>query len=559
MEKINVFALGGLDECGKNMYIIEVGDDIYVVEAGSKYPDKTSPGVDVIIPNYDFLLENKDRIRGVFISHGHLDQLGALAYIYKNHQLDAPIYATSVTMAFIKCHAKDVGIQNDYHFIEVNNEHDYFKIGSHMVKFFQTAHLIAGSYGFALETEQGSIVYTSEFIVEYNNHPKYRLDMNEIARISEKDVLLLMCESRYANRPGYTSPSHRLTPLVQKDFSDAKGRIFFALYDSNLYGLNEVVKLSLDANKKMLFYGKKSQEILETLNSVGELMIPKNNLFTMDDLFRVREQDIVIIILGDRDTLYRQVELLAIGESEDKKLIITPSDTFIVAAPPQIGTEVYAVNAIDEVYKTGAKVINITKKKISSMHAQEEDIKTMLSLLRPKYYMPVIGEFRHILANAKVAVATNQGYSHLNTFVLDNGMVLTFENKKVLPITKSIPTGDLLVDGSGVGDVGDVVLTDRQKLADDGVICMALTVSLKEKRVIAGPDVQMRGFVLVKDSEALLHDLADTFVETVEEQMNVPSGTIELAKQLTLEKATRMVRKSTGKDPMILPLVVEIE
>ena len=279
----------------------------------------------------------------------------------------------------------------------------------------------------------------------------------------------------------------------------------------------------------------------------------------MDDLFRVREQDIVIIILGDRDTLYRQVELLAIGESEDKKLIITPSDTFIVAAPPQIGTEVYAVNAIDEVYKTGAKVINITKKKISSMHAQEEDIKTMLSLLRPKYYMPVIGEFRHILANAKVAVATNQGYSHLNTFVLDNGMVLTFENKKVLPITKSIPTGDLLVDGSGVGDVGDVVLTDRQKLADDGVICMALTVSLKEKRVIAGPDVQMRGFVLVKDSEALLHDLADAFVETVEEQMNVPGGTIELAKQLTLEKATRMVRKSTGKDPMILPLVVEIE
>ncbi len=557
MEKIKVFALGGLDECGKNMYVIEVGEDIYIIEAGYKYPDKSSPGIDLIIPNYQYILDHQDQIRGIIISHGHMDEMGALAYIFRDHNLNIPIYGTSVTHAMIRLHANRLGFNNHYRFVEIKNN-DRIQIGSHEFQFFQTAHMIAGSIGFSLHTEQGEVVYSGEFIVEYNNHPKYKLDINQIAKIAERDVLLLMSESRYADHPGYTAPSHRVTPLIQKTFQDAPGRTLVALYEHNVYNLNEIVKLSIDQNKKMIFFGKESSELLETLNSVGEFIISKNNLATMDDIFRIREQDIVIILLGNRDTLYRQIELLATGEGEEKKLTIQPNDTFFVIAPPQIGTETLAVSAIDEIYRTGANVINITKKQIASMHAQEEDLKTMLSLLKPRYYMPIAGEFRHILANARVAVSMNHGYTHLNTFVLDNGMVLSFENKKALPLQETIPVSDLLVDGSGVGDVGDVVLTDRQKLADDGVICMALTVSKVEKRVIAGPDVQMRGFVLVKDSETLLHDLADTFVEMVEEQLQ-KDGNMEIAKQNTYEKAIRMVRKSTGKDPMILPLIVEIE
>ena len=559
MEKIKVFALGGLDECGKNMYVIEVGDDLYVIEAGHKYPDKTSPGVDVIIPDYHYLLENKERIRGVIISHGHLDQMGAVAYLFKNDQISAPIYGSALTIALIKMHTKSVGIENNYKFIEIKDENSYLKIGNHFFRFFKTSHMISGSLGFALETEQGSIVYTGEYIVEYNSHQKYKLDIGTIAKIAEEKVLLLMAESRYADRPGYTSPSHRLTPHVQKDFKDAIGRTFIALYDFNIYGLSEVIKLAVDANKKIIFYGQETKDLVSTLISIGELVVPKANILSMDDIFRVREQDIVIIILGNRDTLYNQIELLATGEADEKKVILGEKDTFIIVAPPQIGTEVYAVSVVDEVFRTGAHVVNISKKKISSMHAQEEDIKTMLSLLKPKYYMPVIGEFRHILANAKVAVSTNQGYSHLNTFVLDNGMVLSFENGRVLPITESIKVGDLLVDGSGVGDVGESVLTDRQKLADDGVICMALTVSLSQKQVIAGPDVQMRGFVLVKDSEALLHDIADEFVAIINAELQKENPNLDEAKQATYEKALRMVRKSTGKDPMILPLVIEVE
>lgn len=557
MEKIKVFALGGLDECGKNMYVMEVGEDIYIIEAGYKYPDKTSPGIDLIIPNYQYILDHKDQIRGIIISHGHMDEMGALAYIFRDHDLDIPIYGTSVTHAMIRLHARRLGFHNNYRFFEIKNS-DHIRIGSHEFQFFQTAHMIAGSIGFSLHTEQGEIVYSGEFIVEFNNHPKYKLDINQIAKIAERDVLLLMSESRYADHPGYTAPSHRVTPLIQKTFQDAPGRTLVALYEHNIYNLNEVVRLAIDSNKKMIFYGKDAQEILETLNSVGEFMIPKNNLATMDDIFRIREQNIVIILLGNRDTLYRQIELLATGESEEKKLTIQPSDTFFVIAPPQIGTETLAVSAIDEIYRTGANVVNITKKQIASMHAQEEDLKTMLSLLKPRYYMPISGEFRHILANARVAVSMNQGYTHLNTFVLDNGMVLAFENRKPLPLQETVPVSDLLVDGSGVGDVGDIVLTDRQKLADDGVICMALTVSKTEKRVIAGPDVQMRGFVLVKDSETLLHELADTFSDIVNEQLR-KDGNMETAKQNTYEKAIRMVRKSTGKDPMILPLIVEIE
>ncbi len=559
MEKIKVFALGGLDECGKNMYIIEVGDDLYVVEAGHKYPDKTSPGVDVIIPDYNYLLENKDRIRGVIISHGHSDQMGAVAYLYKNGQINAPIYASSLTIAIIKMHTKAVGIENDYQFVEIKDENSYIKIGNHYFRFFKTAHMISGSLGFSLETEQGAIVYTGEFIVEYNNYQKYKLDIGTIAKIAEDNVLLLMTESRYADRPGYTSPSHRLTPLIQKDFKDAVGRTFICLYDSNIYGLNEALKLAIDANKKIIFYGQDTKELIKTLISLGEIVIPKANLLSVDDFFRVKEQDIVVFILGNRDTLYSQIEMLAAGEGDDKKIILYENDTFIIVAPPQIGTEVYAVSVVDDVFRTGARVINISKKKISSMHAQEEDIKTMLSLLKPKYYMPVMGEYRHILANAKVAVSANQGYSHLNTFVLDNGMVLNFENERVLPITENIKVGDLLVDGSGVGDVGESVLTDRQKLADDGVICMALTISYSQKKVIAGPDVQMRGFVLVKDSEALLHDIAAEFVNIVNDELQREHPNLDEAKQDTYERALRMVRKSTGKDPMILPLVIEVE
>ena len=558
MEKIKVFALGGLDECGKNMYIIEVGEDIYVVEAGHKYPDKTSPGVDVIIPDYNYLLENKNRIKAVIISHGHLDQMGAVPYLFKNDQIDAPIYASPLTIALIKMYTNSLGIENNYKFVSIKDSDSYVKVGNHNFRFFKVAHMIAGSLGFALETEQGSIVYTGEFIVE-NNNPNYSLDLASIAKIAEDKVLLLMAESRYADRPGYTSPGHRLTPHIAKDLKEAPGRTFVALYDSNVYGLLEVLKLALETNKKVLFYGQETKNVINTLNSVGELNIPKTNLLSNDDIFRVREQDVLIIILGNRDTLYNQIDLLANGEGEDKKIVLYENDTFIIVAPPQIGTEVYAVSVLDEVFRTGAHVVNVNKKKITSMHAQEEDIKTMLALLRPKYYMPIIGEYRHILANAKVAVSTNSGYTHLNTFVLDNGMVVDFENGRALPIKQMIKVGDLLVDGSGVGDVEEKVLTDRQKLAADGVVCMALTVSLSQKKVVAGPDVQMRGFVLVKDSETLLYGIADEFVAIITAELQKEEPNLDDAKQAVYEKALRMVRRSTGKEPMILPLVIEIE
>lgn len=558
MEKIKVFALGGLDECGKNMYIIEVGEDIYVVEAGHKYPDKTSPGVDVIIPDYNYLLENKSRIKAVIISHGHLDQMGAVPYLFKNDQIDAPIYASPLTIALIKMYTNSLGIENNYKFVSIKDSDSYVKVGNHNFRFFKVAHMIAGSLGFALETEQGSIVYTGEFIVE-NNNPNYSLDLASIAKIAEDKVLLLMAESRYADRPGYTSPGHRLTPHIAKDLKEAPGRTFVALYDSNVYGLLEVLKLALETNKKVLFYGQETKNVINTLNSVGELNIPKTNLLSNDDIFRVREQDVLIIILGNRDTLYNQIDLLANGEGEDKKIVLYENDTFIIVAPPQIGTEVYAVSVLDEVFRTGAHVVNVNKKKITSMHAQEEDIKTMLALLRPKYYMPIIGEYRHILANAKVAVSTNSGYTHLNTFVLDNGMVVDFENGRALPIKQMIKVGDLLVDGSGVGDVEEKVLTDRQKLAADGVVCMALTVSLSQKKVVAGPDVQMRGFVLVKDSETLLYGIADEFVAIITAELQKEEPNLDDAKQAVYEKTLRMVRRSTGKEPMILPLVIEIE
>lgn len=567
---IKFYALGGLDEYGKNLYCVEINNDIFVLECGIKFPDKSTPGVNFIIADYQYLADNKDRVKAIIISHGHEDVMGGIGFLFTKAGLTCPVYGTNITIAFIKRDLARLELNPDITFIEVNKDSETIIAGRKFV-FFQTAHSIMGSCGVAIDTTFGYIVYAADYIVEYNSdNALHKLDIVKLSEISSKGVLLLLNESFGADKPGFTSPSHKLAPLVQKQVFDAKGRIFFALYDYDIYRLGEIVKMCITYNKKIMFIGDQTESILKTLNSVGQMIVPKNNMCTPDDIFRIREQDLAIIIMGHRKSLFAQLTSIVNGGFIDKKIEIKPTDLFIMAAPEMIGIENITIDCVDDIYRTGCSVIYITDRDISTMHAHEDDIRTLLSILHPKFYVPVQGEYRHLLANAMIAVNSALGYSHLNTYVLDNGMVVEIKEVlderthrnvvkgKLLGDDMKIHVGDLLVDGIGVGDVGETVLNDRQKLSEDGVVCMAVSISASQKAIIAGPDIQMRGFVLVKDSEALLKELTDILLSTCVDQMN-KGGSVSNMQEEIHDKSIKYIRKTTGRDPMVLPLIVDID
>lgn len=557
-EIIRVFALGGMDENGKCLYIIEVNKDLFVIEAGLKYPDRTNPGVDAIIPDYSFLKENKDRVKAYIITHGHDDQIGSLPFIYRD--VPAPIYASAATIAIIKAYSKRLNIENNYQFFPVLPT-STFKVAGREFNFFQTVHAIMDSSGFAIATDQGYVVYSGDFLVEYNANKNYKHDLNALARIAEKDILLLLSESAGADKPGYTSPNHRLTPHISNLLQDAKGRVFIALFNQSVYNFEEVVALCVSSGKKIIFYDNETADFIKTFTDFGGINIPKANLASLDDLLRLRAQDIVVVMMSPGERVYNKIAELATHENEDKRVVVGPGDTFIVACPSAPAFEILATDAVDELYRTGADVVNIKRKQIASMHAQEEDLKMMLSLLKPRFYLPIKGEYRQLIANAKIAVGMGVGLSHNNIFVMDNGMVLQIENRKgrILPALDNIKSGDLLIDGIGVGDVGATVISERQKLSDDGVIVMGLTVSKTENKIVAGPDVQMRGFVFVKESDNILRELTSLFVNGVTDYLTNPKGSMDDLKTTIADKCFRYVRRETGKSPMILPIVVEID
>lgn len=558
-EVVKIFALGGLDETGKSMYVVEAGNDIFIIESGLKYPDSTNPGIDMIIPNYDYLKANKHRVRAFIITHGHDDQMGALPWVYRDIQ--APIYATNATIMMIKAFTKTMNMDVNYQFVPIEPSSDHIIAGREF-NFFQTAHSMLMTFGFAMETGQGYVVYSGDFIVEYNVSANYKHDLNALGKIAEKPVLCLLSESLGAEKPGYTSPDHRLTPHINKVFQEARGRIFVATYNQSTYNIEEIIDLAKKLNKKILFYNDEVKDFFARFNSIGALTIPNNNFVSSDNLLRTREQDLIVLMMGHGENLYQDIELLASNAQEDKRFVLGPSDTFIVAAPPVPSIEILATDAIDQLYRTGAKVIHLTKKHIANMHAQEEDLKMLLSMLKPKYYIPIKGEYRHLMANAKLAVGMGVNLSHRNIFLLDNGMIVRFEDNGAKLLGSDldrIPTSDLLIDGLGVGDISSSVIEDRQKLSDDGVIVLACAISKKLRTIVAGPDIQMRGFVFVKDSDNVLKELTNILVSTTMSYLAQPTINLEEAKDNIYEKALRYVRRETRKTPMILPLISEVD
>jgi len=552
---VKIFALGGLDEDGKNMYVVEINDDIFVLEAGIKYPESSLPGIDIIIPDMSYLEENKNKVKAYIITHGHDDNMGSLSYALKT--APAPVYCSSVTSNMIKDNFRRYreNPKIDFHIVESSGS---ATIANRKFKFFSTSHSVAQSFGVAIDTTQGYVVYSGDFIIDCGSYENFKTDLNAIAKIAEKKVLCLMGESVASEKPDFTSPNHKLTPLISRHIQEFKGRIVIAIYTQNLYSMQEIIELGIKNRKKILLLNPDHDNLISSFNIPGLLDIPDRYKATLDDLRNEDQSDILVVVASHGEKLFRMLEKIANEEYQDKGLLLDEKDLVIMAAKSVPGVEVIAVDVLDQLYRTGAKVVNIGSKQISPMHAREEDLKTLISILRPKFYLPVKGYYKDLISNANIANKMKIGLNHNNILVFDNGMVAKFENEKIVPGQQPVHVGELMVDGLGIFDTGSVVINDRTKLADDGVIILGVTVDSASKEIVAGPDVQTRGLVFVKDSDYLIKEIANIYVDTVTEILANDRYDYNEKRVAIRDKVSKYVKKEIGKDPLILSMIVEI-
>lgn len=555
---LKIVALGGLDEMGKNCYVIEIDNDAFIIEAGLKYPNSSIPGVDIIIPNFDYIRTIQNRVKAIIITHGHDDQYGALPYLL--NIVKVPVYATETTINVIKSSLPNRFKKIDQSLFVTVKPSDTITIATHVFELFQTTHSVAESFGFALKTKFGNVVYTSDFMSDYSPLKGFQFDLPKVARLSETEkTFLLMTESESADKPSISSPHHKITPLIQRIIEEPTGKTFISMYTQNFYNIQEVINLAIKYKKKICIANSEQNDFFENMAKIGVIVIPKENKILASEIPLYAPKDIIILVTGSGDELFKFIKEICYNNVQDIR--IDTKDTFIDAAPGVPGTETSYTDASDTIFRTDCNVITLSRKVLSSMHAQEEDLKMMISLFRPKYYMPVKGEYRLLMTNAKLAVDLGIGLNHFNTFVYDNGMALAFDEKgSVVRKIINVKTGDVMVDGNSVGDVKEQAIEERQKMADGGIIMIGVAISLNDKKIVTNPDIQMRGFVYLKDSEPIINQLSNILNSTINSYFNQShSYSIADIEKKASEKISRYISKEIDKEPMIICNIINLD
>lgn len=556
---IKIVALGGMDEMGKNCYVIEVDEDAFIIEAGLKYPTKNIPGVDIIIPDFEYIRNISRRVKAIFITHGHDDQYGALPYLY--NVCKAPIYATETTISVIKAnYAKRFRkIESfDFHVVKPSST---VVVAGHVFELFQTTHSIAESFGFALRTRFGNIVYTSDFMSDYSPLKGYTFDLPKVARLSENEkTFLLMTESEEADKPGIASPNHKITPHIVDAIEDPTGKTFVSIYTQNFYSIQEVINLAKKYRKKILLANQEQESFFERMAAIGTLVIPEEMKLTFDQLRVTAPKDVIVLVTGSGEALFKLCKEICYGNVGS--LRVETNDTWINCAPSVPGTEVIATDAADTIFRTDCHVITLDRKKVYSMHARQEDLKMMISLFRPRYYLPVKGDFRLLMANARLAINLGVGLNHFNTFVYDNGMALAFDEEgKPVKRNITVKNGDVMVDGTSVGEVKEAAIEERTQMADGGVVLLGITISSKKKEITSAPDIQMKGFLYLKNSEPILNQIASIFTTNLNNYLQKSEGrlsTADMAHKIS-DKVSKFLLKNTDKEPMVLCEIIDTD
>ncbi len=558
---VKILPLGGQAEMGKNMYVININEKLFIIDAGFRFPESEKLGVDIIIPSFDYLKERKDQIAGIFITHGHDDTMAALPYLLE--QISVKVYAPTLTadliVEMIEQHNRLNRTRITADIVRVRRKSDIDVAGVH-IKFFPVTHSIPGSIGIAFETSEGYIVHAGEFIIDFGAPSGFKTDIQTMMEIGSKGVLALLCESSYAQKPGYTSPKHKIKDKIDPIFEDATGRIIVASYAQNIFRTKEIIELTKRYNRKIVFYGRDKYDNTNSIVRMGNQLkkavieIPKENIAFKSQIGRPDIDDQLVVLLTGRPTrIYHDISDIIDGG--DEMLKINEKDTFIVVSPVVPGTEKIATKAQNELYKTDAKIYIFKNKDLSSMHASIEDLKVMLQIFHPKYYIPIRGEYQHFIANA--AVAKESGLPEENVIIMDNGEEITFKDGQLQHAREYYEIEDVMIDGIGVGDVGMKVIDDRIQLSNDGVVIIGMTINDK-REIAANTDVQTRGFVYLKDSEHVVKGILKIAEDTMTENQTNSDVDVADIRQMIKDKAYKYIVKQTGKKPVILPIVIEI-
>ncbi len=551
MSKVRIFALGGLDEDGKNMYVVENGDDIFVMECGMKYPDADQLGIEMIIPDFRYLAENRDRIKAVFISHGHDDVMAALPNLMREIP-KVPVYMAPLTALVFERRAKKIGLKDmNIHRIMRNAK---FKIGKTEIRTFGTTQSIADGYGVAIKTEDGYVVYSSEFIVDYDTKEEaFKFDISNVTDLGTAGVLALMCESVGATRPGHSAPHHRITGMIEQYFEDSRGRMFITLFNQNIYRVIEVVELANKYNRKVMIYDTELRAELADMAKLGYYHIPAG-LEIVPSSFRNDIENVIVIIAGTGSSIFRKVHRIA--TKEDENIELRPTDTVIIASPAVPGTEREEAGMEDDLYKEAGRVLTVDAKRTFTMHAAIEDLKMMIYLMKPKFYIPVKGEYRHLIANANIAL--DMGYNADKIIVMDNGQAAVITDGELSRSFDTVPVDNVLVDGNEKLDESGMILKDRELLSTDGAIIVGIVMNHATKEIIGGPDVQSRGVIYLKDADYIVREIGNIMETTINDAVAEKRYDNMSCRAEAREKISRYVMRETGKRPMILPAIVEI-
>ena len=550
MSSIRITALGGLDENGKNLYCLEIDGKIIIVNAGLKLPEDNQYGVRYIVPDFSYLEANRDRILGVILTHAHDDMMNGLPQLLV--RINLPVYGPEMCRRVLKHILKPVDWDKlNYHVVERNGE---FTIGEFNVTTFALTHATPDAIGIAIETENGQIVVAEQFVIDFDMHDKsFDSDIGTIAEIGKKGVLALLMESSYADNEFFTAPKHRVYNMIKPFFEEASGRIIVSVYNQNYFRIKEIINLAREYKRSLFFYDDRLRGRLKDMDELGYYSLPRSIEVTREK-FSNDIEDIVILITETGGRIFDIMNRIATGE--DETIELRESDTVIIASPVVSGTEKRASAMENELYKDGVKVHKLDPKQVLSLHPSSEDMKMMLYLLKPKYFVPVMGEYRNFVQAANLALQV--GFTPDRVIILDNGQVATIENGSLVSCSEMIEVGENAIGSHDDKSITSFVLKDRETLSTDGVIIIGVAVDYNTKEVIGGPDIQSRGVIYVKDSEYVLRNIGTMVVDLIKQK--VAEGTYEnLAARAELrEQVARYVLRETGKRPMILPAIIEI-
>ena len=550
---LSIFALGGINEIGKNMYVVQYADDIFIVDCGGKFPDESLLGIDLIIPDITYLEENQEKIRALIVTHGHEDHIGGIPYILR--KLNIPIYATHFTLGLIELKIDEHRLHGNTKLMTIDTN-SKLEFGETTVSFFRVSHSIPDCLGIVFHTPEGNVVHTGDFKFDLTPVNNQHSDIHKMANIGQQGVLVLLSESTNAERKGLTPTEQIISDHLDEAFMKADGKIFISTFASNVNRVQQVVAAAKKANRKIALLGRSMVNVVSVAIDRGYLNMPEGMLIEPREVDRLPPEKVVILCTGSQGEQMAALSRLASGNFRD--VSVYPGDTVILAASPIPGNEKDVSRIIDNLFQLGAKVIygsgSTTGMHVSG-HGYQEDLKLMLTLMKPTYFIPIHGEYR--MLHHHRLLAESVGVEKGNTFIIKNGDVVDVENQ-VARQTRSVPAGDTYVDGMGVGDVGEIVLRDRKQLSEDGMLVIVITINKGDRRIISGPDTITRGFVYARNSDELLKEINRLAKKTINDLQSENIRQWNVIKQNIKKTVGQYVFTQTKRKPMILPIIIEI-